>query len=392
MSSNSKSVFLPEEKQSIIVLSVIFFFRMLGLFLVLPVFTAFAIQLEGATPALVGFALGVYGLTQALLQIPFGIWSDRIGRKPIIAFGLCLFIVGSIISAEATTIHSMIVGRLLQGAGAISSAIFALIADLTRDEVRTRANAVLGGSIGISFGMAIVSAPFLAEIAGLRGLFWVISIAGMISLFLLFKIPPGKKIDQKKESAWQLIKQVIHSKELLVINWGSFICSAGISVSFFMTPFILSENGWNRSELWKIYLPMLFFGAIAMFSMAILAEVKKKHREVMLLGALILSFSFIIYGIGLYQQSLIIFLIGLFLFFIGFNVFEPLFPSLITKLTSANTKGTASGLYNFSQFIGHFFGAVMAGVLFNGSSWILMGILLIMSLFFFYILLSFPKK
>ena len=392
MSSNSKSVFLPEEKQSIIVLSVIFFFRMLGLFLVLPVFTAFAIQLEGATPALVGFALGVYGLTQALLQIPFGIWSDRIGRKPIIAFGLCLFIVGSIISAEATTIHSMIVGRLLQGAGAISSAIFALIADLTRDEVRTRANAVLGGSIGISFGMAIVSAPFLAEIAGLRGLFWVISIAGMISLFLLFKIPPGKKIDQKEESAWQLIKQVIHSKELLVINWGSFICSAGISVSFFMTPFILTQNGWNRSELWKIYLPMLFFGAIAMFSMAILAEVKKKHREVMLLGALILSFSFIIYGIGLYQQSLIIFLVGLFLFFIGFNVFEPLFPSLITKLTSANTKGTASGLYNFSQFIGHFFGAVIAGVLFNGSSWILMGILLIMSLFFFYILLSFPKK
>ena len=392
MSSNSKSVFLPEEKQSIIVLSVIFFFRMLGLFLVLPVFTAFAIQLEGATPALVGFALGVYGLTQALLQIPFGIWSDRIGRKPIIAFGLCLFIVGSIISAEATTIHSMIVGRLLQGAGAISSAIFALIADLTRDEVRTRANAVLGGSIGISFGMAIVSAPFLAEIAGLRGLFWVISIAGVISLFLLFKIPPGKKIDQKEESAWQLIKQVIHTKELLVINWGSFICSAGISVSFFMTPFILTQNGWNRSELWKIYLPMLFFGAIAMFSMAILAEVKKKHREVMLLGALILSFSFIIYGIGLYQQSLIIFLIGLFLFFIGFNVFEPLFPSLITKLTSANTKGTASGLYNFSQFIGHFFGAVMAGVLFNGSSWILMGILLIMSLFFFYILLSFPKK
>lgn len=392
MSSNSKSVFLPEEKQSIIVLSVIFFFRMLGLFLVLPVFTAFAIQLEGATPALVGFALGVYGLTQALLQIPFGIWSDRIGRKPIIAFGLCLFIVGSIISAEATTIHSMIVGRLLQGAGAISSAIFALIADLTRDEVRTRANAVLGGSIGISFGMAIVSAPFLAEIAGLRGLFWVISIAGVISLFLLFKIPPGKKIDQKEESAWQLIKQVIHSKELLVINWGSFICSAGISVSFFMTPFILTQNGWNRSELWKIYLPMLFFGAIAMFSMAILAEVKKKHREVMLLGALILSFSFIIYGIGLYQQSLIIFLVGLFLFFIGFNVFEPLFPSLITKLTSANTKGTASGLYNFSQFIGHFFGAVMAGVLFNYSSWILMGILLIMSLFFFYILLSFPKK
>ena len=231
-------VFTPLESRSILSLSSIMFFRMFGLFLVLPVFSLLAQDLEDATPLLIGLAFGGYGLTQALLQIPFGIWSDRIGRKPVIMAGLLLFIIGSLIAAFADNIYLMIVARLLQGAGAISSAVFALIADLTRPEVRTRANAGIGASIGMAFGGAFLIAPFLGGFAGLSGIFGLITLMATIGLFILWRFVPEPENPSRTPNTptLDMVKSVLVLPSIRTIDFGAFVCSTGLSAVFFMIP------------------------------------------------------------------------------------------------------------------------------------------------------------
>ncbi|MBF0287376.1 MAG: MFS transporter [SAR324 cluster bacterium] len=386
-----KAVFTALEKKSIYSLSSIFFFRMFGLFLVLPVFSLLALDLEGASPLLIGIAFGGYGLTQALLQIPFGLWSDRIGRKPVIAFGLILFIAGSAIGTVAEGIYWMIFARLLQGAGAISSPIFALIADLTRPEVRARANAGLGASIGMAFGLAFFAAPFLGSWMGLGGIFGSITIMATVSLVILLTSVPTPEQTIYSGSSWSMFKAVLRIPPLLTIDFGALVCSMGLSTTFFMTPLILSQYGFEKSDLWKVYLPMLLLGGIAMVFAAILAEVKKRFREVMLVGAGLLFFSFIFSWLGYSLEMLPLYIAALFMFFMGFNVFEPIFPSLITRMTSSHTKGTASGVYSFSSFMGNFLGAAAAGLLYQRASFLLFLLLIGMTAVFFYLIRSFPN-
>ncbi|MGA1751728.1 MAG: MFS transporter, partial [bacterium] len=342
-------VFTPLESRSILSLSSIMFFRMFGLFLVLPVFSLLAQELEGATPLLIGLAFGGYGLTQAVLQIPFGIWSDRIGRKPVIMAGLLLFIIGSLIAAFADNIYLMIVARLLQGAGAISSAVFALIADLTRPEVRTRANAGIGASIGMAFGGAFFIAPFLGGFAGLSGIFGLITLMATIGLFILWRFVPEPENPSRTPNTptLEMIKSVLVLPSIRTIDFGAFVCSTGLSAVFFMIPIQLAEQGWISSELWQIYLPMLLSGGLIMVGAAIVAETKNRFREVMFLGVGFLIASVFCLAFFHEFQDNFFLIAGLFLFFMGFNVFEPLFPSLVTRLTNPTTKGTASGVYNF---------------------------------------------
>ena len=378
-------------------MSGVLFFRMFSLFLLLPVFSVLAMDLEGATPFLIGLAFGAYGLTQGFLQLPFGMWSDRAGRKLVIVIGLGLFIAGNFLAAFVDSIHWMIVARFLQGTGAISSTVFALIADLTRPEVRTRANAALGASVGIAFALAFGAAPFFGEWLGLNGMFLMIAVLSLASLVLVLTTVPNPetiKLLPQKVSFWNMAKMVWKVPALRTISWGGFVCGAGLSSTFFLIPMILVQHGFERAEMWKIYLPMMLAGAVVMVLAAIFAEVKNRFREVMLFGIVLLLTSLVFMGLGQEQNRLIWFVAALYFFFMGFNVFEPIFPSLVTRSTTSETKGTAMGVYNFAQFIGHFVGATVAGALYVNNYLIFFLLLAVAEIWFFYLTLSFqnPEK
>jgi predicted MFS family arabinose efflux permease len=370
---------------------------MFSIFLLLPVFSVLAMDLEGATPFLIGVAFGAYGLTQGFLQLPFGMWSDRAGRKLVIVIGLGLFIAGNLLGAFVDSIHWMIVARFLQGTGAISSTVFALIADLTRPEVRTRANAALGASVGIAFAFAFGAAPFFGEWLGLNGMFLMIAVLSVASLVLVLTTVPNPETTNllpQNVSFWNMAKMVWKVPALRTISWGGFVCGAGLSSTFFLIPMILVQHGFERAEMWKIYLPMMLAGAVAMVLAAIFAEVKNRFREVMLFGIVLLLTSLVFMGLGQEQNRLLWFVVALYFFFMGFNVFEPIFPSLVTRSTTSETKGTAMGVYNFAQFIGHFVGATVAGALYVNNYLIFLLLLAVAEIWFFYLTLSFqnPEK
>jgi len=398
MSESAKPpIFTLSEKRSIYSLSGVLFFRMFSLFLLLPVFSVLAMDLEGATPFLIGVAFGAYGLTQGFLQLPFGMWSDRAGRKLVIVIGLGLFIAGNFLAAFVDSIHWMIVARFLQGTGAISSTVFALIADLTRPEVRTRANAALGASVGIAFAFAFGAAPFFGEWLGLNGMFLMIAVLSVASLVLVLTTVPNPETTNllpQNVSFWNMAKMVWKVPALRTISWGGFVCGAGLSSTFFLIPMILVQHGFERAEMWKIYLPMMLAGVVAMVLAAIFAEVKNRFREVMLFGIVLLLTSLVFMGLGQEQNRLIWFVAALYFFFMGFNVFEPIFPSLVTRSTTSETKGTAMGVYNFAQFIGHFVGATVAGALYVNNYLIFFLLLAVAEIWFFYLTLSFqnPEK
>lgn len=395
MSESAKTpIFTSTEKRSIYSLSGVLFFRMFSIFLLLPVFSVLAMDLEGATPFLIGVAFGAYGLTQGFLQLPFGMWSDRAGRKLVIVIGLGLFVAGNVLAAFVDSIHWMIVARFLQGTGAISSTVFALIADLTRQEVRTRANAVLGASVGIAFAFAFGAAPFFGEWLGLNGMFLMIAVLSVASLVLVLTTVPNPETTNllpQNVSFWNMTKMVWKVPALRTISWGGFVCGAGLSSTFFLIPMILVQHGFERAEMWKIYLPMMLAGAVAMVLAAIFAEVKNRFREVMLFGIVLLLTSLVFMGLGQEQNRLIWFVAALYFFFMGFNVFEPIFPSLVTRSTTSETKGTAMGVYNFAQFIGHFVGATVAGALYVNNYLIFLLLLAVAEIWFFYLTLSFQN-
>ena len=390
-------IFTSTEKRSIYSLSGVLFFRMFSIFLLLPVFSVLALDLEEATPFLIGVAFGAYGLTQGFLQLPFGMWSDRAGRKKVIVIGLGLFIIGNLLATAADSIYLMIIARFLQGTGAISSTVFALVADLTRPEVRTRANAAMGVSIGTAFAIAFIAAPFLGEWLGLEGMFGMIAIFSIVSLVLVLTTVPNPEaipLVPENTSFLKMTKTVWRVPSLRTICWGGFVCGAGLSSTFFLIPMILVNHGYERAEMWKIYLPMMLAGALMMILAAVFAEVRNRFREVMLFGVVLLLLSAVAMGFGQEQQMMFWFVAALFLFFMGFNIFEPIFPSLVTRKTTAETKGTAMGVYNFAQFFGHFAGATLAGALYLNHFYIFILLIALAEFWFFYLTLSFtnPEK
>jgi len=354
---------LPIERRAAASLGGIFALRMLGLFMILPVFSLYAHHLRGFTPMLTGLAIGAYGLTQAFLQIPFGLLSDRIGRKQVIVIGLLIFAAGSIVAAVSDSIYGVIAGRALQGAGAIAAAIMALLADLTRVETRTKAMAILGGSIGMSFTLALLLGPLLNGWIGVPGIFWLTAVLALMGILIILYVVPNpveSHFHTDTEPVFSQFGKILSDPQLLRLDFGIFSLHFIITASFVALPLLLRDTLQMPAEHhWWVYLPVLLLGVATMFPFIILAE-RRGHVKGVFLGAII-TMVFAETGLSLFHQHIYQVSILLYLFFTGFNLMEATLPSLISKLAPVNSKGTAMGAYSSSQFLGAFAGGAMGG-------------------------------
>lgn len=349
----------PDERRAGVSLASIFALRMLGLFLILPVFSVYAKTLPGGDNlALVGFALGAYGLTQAFFQIPYGIASDIFGRKQVIVLGLVIFALGSFVAAWAPDMTWIIVGRVLQGAGAISAAVTALAADLTREEHRTKVMAMIGSSIGLVFALSLVGAPLLYGWIGMGGLFSMTGILALAAIVLLIKaVPPAPA---PLGHAKLLLRQVVFDPDLLRLNLGIFVLHMVQMAMFVVLPHALVDHGGLQAAAhWKVYLPAVLVSFAVMVPAIIAAERKDKMRPIFCAAIallLVVQVGLIFFGESLWSLGL-----WLLLFFVAFNVLEATLPSLVSRTAPPAAKGAALGVYNTTQAMGLFIGGAAGG-------------------------------
>ncbi len=353
----------PRERRAALALAGIFSSRMLGLFMILPVFTLYAQKLDGYTVTLAGVAMGIYGLTQALFQIPLGMLSDRIGRKPVIIGGLLVFAAGSVLAALADDINGVIAGRALQGAGAIASAVMALAADLTREEHRVKVMALIGISIGISFAAAMVMGPVLHGWFGVPGIFWstaLLALAGIVIVRFAVPRPAVSRFHRDTEIELGWFRQALRDPQLLRVDAGIFILHLNLMSTFLVIPGILQHGlGLDGSRHWQVYLPVMGLAMVVIIPFILLAEKKQKVRGVLVgaVAALILAEL----GLSELDGTLTGMVIMLWLFFSAFNLLEAILPSLVAKLAPTAHKGTAMGAYTTAQFLGVFAGGLIGG-------------------------------
>lgn len=356
---------LPAERRATAALALVYGLRMLGLFVVLPVFAVYVSTLPGGeSKTMVGIALGAYGLTQALLQIPFGLWSDRIGRKPVIYIGMLLFALGSAVAALATNVQIMLLGRVLQGAGAISGAVLALTADLTRESVRTKAMAVIGMTIGLSFVVSIALAPVLAQWFGVPGIFWMtalLALAGIGLIAMVVPSPAAHSTARETQARGRDFARVLKNADLLRLNLGIFVLHAILMAVFLVVPFQLQDLKLESAQHWKVYLPVML-GSIVLMAPLVVAANRGGKLKAVFVGviALLILAQLLLASAG---HSFWLLMLGMVVFFTAFNVLEATLPSLISRLAPPDAKGTALGIYSSIQFLGPALGATTAGYL-----------------------------
>lgn len=356
--------------KTILPLSAILSLRFLGLFLVLPVLSVYAMSMEGATALLVGIIVGGYALTQALFQVPFGTISDKIGRKPTLFVGLLIFFIGSVVCAASTDIYVLMLGRFLQGAGAIGAVIPAMISDLVPEESRGKAMAMMGGSIAIAFALAMGLGPVLGSSFGVAALFWITAGLALFAIILLFiKVPTPPRIRHVYHNK---IKTIDILKDTNI--FGMFIINGMqkglMTIAFVLIPLImtnpLDQGGfaWEKSELWMVYLPAMIFGLIAMGPAAVFGEKHNKAKQIFLVSIVLFIVAFLLMG---YTTSSTLFIVGVVSFFIGFNMMEPLVQSLISKYAKVHQKGAALGISNTAAYFMTFIGGTFAGLMLDIS-------------------------
>lgn len=351
------------ELRATLSLASIFALRMFGMFIILPVFTLYAASLPGGdNKFLVGFAMGGYGLTQAILQIPLGILSDRIGRKPVIVIGLLVFAIGSFIAAEASTIPWIIVGRLVQGSGAISAAIIALTGDLTREENRTSAMAMIGVTIGLTFSASMVLAPILSPFIGVPGIFALTGVLSLLAIFVAIWVVPNPTHSTAPPRGSLLT--VLSTPALQKMDFGIFILHTTLMATFVVVPTALRNLGFAQNQHWKLYLPVMVASFILMIPGIILSHGKYRKAVLTFSGwSLMLVQLFLAFSLNSFWGIATVLL----LFFIVFNLLEASLPSMVTVLAPPGAKGAATGVFSTSQFLGVFFGASSAGAI---SQWL----------------------
>ena len=351
--------------KQIMPLSFIVALRFFGLFIVLPVLSVYALQMPGATPFLAGIAVGGYALTQALFQVPFGVMSDKFGRKPVLFFGLIIFIIGSIVAALADNIYMLLIGRFLQGAGAIGSVVSAMIADVVKEEQRAHAMAIMGGTIALSFAAAMIIAPVMGGNWGYHTLFWLTAILSVMAIGVLFtSVPKPPHIVHSYSEKESKFTEVFKDKALVRMYITFLFHSSIMTMAFFIIPLTMTSSienggfGWGHAELWKVYFPAMIFGFIAMAPAAIYGEKHGKGKEIFMISVGVIFLGFLAMG---FATSAWVFTIGVVLFFIGFNMFEPLLQSFVAKFAKVHQKGAALGVANTFAYTGIFFGGLLAG-------------------------------
>ncbi len=359
---NVASGLTGSERRAALGLAGIYGSRMLGLFLILPVFALYAEDLAGATPLLTGLAIGIYGLTQALLQIPYGLLSDRFGRKPLILLGLLLFAAGSVVAALASDIWWVIIGRALQGSGAVAAVVMALAADLTREDQRTKVMATIGATIGFSFMLAMVIAPSLDAWVGVSGIFWFTGLLAVLGAALLLWVVPTPSHSRRHRDAQPvpaMFRRVLADGQLLRLDWGIFSLHLVLTAMFLVVPLALRDAGLAPADHSLLYGPVMLLSIAAMVPFVIYAE-RRKRMKTVFLGAIatVTVATLALWGALGHFWPLAA---AIWLFFVGFNLLEATLPSLVSKLAPADAKGTAMGVYSTSQFAGAFIGGVSGG-------------------------------
>jgi len=358
----SSNAMTSGERRAVATLAGLFSLRMIGLFMIMPVFAIMGQTLTGSSPQLIGLAIGIYAWAQSVLQIPLGLLADRMDRKRLIIQGLALFAIGGAVAACSTSIWGVILGRFIQGAGAISGVVMALLADLTREEQRTKAMAGIGMSIGLSFGAAVVIGPWLAGHFGLHGLFWSTVVFGIIGMAVTQWVVPTPVISVRHtpSSYWHQLRDSVRHPELLRLNWGIFSLHVVLTACFQLLPILLLKNGHllPAQHGW-IYLPVLLGSFVCAVPAIIIAEKYRRMKSVFVFSIAVLALGMV--SLALFHDSLAGIVTGMSIFFIGFNMLEALLPSLVSKISPAGGKGAAMGIYSSSQFFGAGLGGICGG-------------------------------
>lgn len=358
--------FSHRERRASFTLAGIFGMRMLGLFMIMPVFALYGKDLIGFSPLWVGIVIGVYGLTQAVLQIPAGWLSDRIGRKPVIYVGLTLFALGSVVAAMSESVYGVAIGRVLQGSGAIAGAILALAADITREENRTKAMAIIGVCIGISFAIAMVLGPVLASFFGLSGVFWATAILSIVGIVMVrFMLPNSIHKGQIRDvtAAPELFGRLLKDRQLLRLDFGIMLLHLTLTAVFVAFPLTLLEAGLAAERHWWLYLPTLLLSFVLIVPFLILGAKRNMNKQLFLASILVMMVSLILMAAG--QGHITILALAMLLYFTAFNFMEASLPAFLSMLAPAGAKGTAMGIYSTGQFFGAFLGGLLGGLLYQ---------------------------
>ncbi|MFV0482393.1 MAG: MFS transporter [Campylobacteraceae bacterium] len=345
--------------KTVLPLSIVIALRFLGLFIVMPVLSIYALKLEHSTEILVGVAIGIYAISQMAMQIPLGSLSDKIGRKQVIIFGTFVFIAGSLICAFATDIYSLLIGRFVQGMGAIGAVGTALITDLISEERRTKAMAIMGATIALSFAFSMVLGPIIGGFFGVDKLFFLTAFLALLSLLLLIKVPNPPHIQSTTQEVKVKYKTILKDANLFRMNITNFLQKALMTMAFLSIPLIMEKTFfWQKEELWRVYLPAMIFGLFAMFLAVRFGELKNKSKEMIFIGIVLFLVAYVVMG---YANSAFVFVAGVVIFFIGFNIHEPLMQSLASKYAKANERGASLGVFNTFGYFGTFIGGIFGG-------------------------------
>lgn len=362
MVSKSKGpVMTPAERRAVSGLSFIYVARMLGLFMLMPVLSLDSASLRGSTPLLLGLAIGIYGLAQAVLQFPFGVASDRFGRKPVLAFGLLLFVLGSVMGAFTHSMWGIVIARLLQGAGAVSSVLLATAGDLTGEAHRTKAMAAIGGSIAVAYVMGIALGPVFYGFSGLKGVFLAAAALGVVALLPLWRvIPPIPQSGQTRMGGWREALKMFTHVPVMTASIGIFILQMVLGASFVvLSPELVQAMHITEGQIWMVYLPVMLLSVAAMVYPVLVAERHKRHREMLAASGLAIALGALVMGLASGHFWPVA--VAAVVFFTGYNIASAILPSMMSRATRTEQRGAASGVYSLLQFLGIFVGGVVGG-------------------------------